>query len=245
MTSPISLKQTEVVVLCGGRGSRLGSLTTQTPKPLLPVGGEPFLLKLLRNLRGEGFERFFLAAHYLAERFEEFLAAHRTELPSVRLIVEPAPLGTGGALRHAAGKVTSPRFLAVNGDSWVDQRMAPVMEDHLRAGRDGTVVAVRAERVDGSAVRKGLLQLGEGREILGFHTPERAGGGWVNAGSYLFERAAVASWPGGPYSLEADWTALWTGKKVGAYCSEGRLLDIGTPPLYGQAEKILGGRTSG
>lgn len=230
---------TEVVILCGGKGTRLKFLATAIPKPLLSVGGEPFLLRLLVRLREEGFRRFILAAQYLPEQFHRFLERYPLQLQGVRLIVEPEPLGTGGALRYAAAEVTSRHFLALNGDSWVDQALAPVVEEHLRTGRQATVLAVRAEHVEGQARQKGLLQLGADREILGFQTPESAHGGWINGGCYVFERAVVLSWPAGSYSLEAEWGSLWAGKKAAAFCSEGRLLDIGTPQTYERAAEVL------
>lgn len=232
-------ESTDVVILCGGKGARLKSLTDATPKPLLPVRGEPFLLRLLFRLRREGFGRFILAAHHLSQKFELFLEENRAALQGVQLLIEPEPLGTGGALRHAVGQVSSPHFLALNGDSWVDQALAPMVAEHVRAGWQTTVLAVRADHVEGKALQKGLLRLGDRREILGFDTPESANGGWVNGGCYLFERSVVASWPLGSYGLEPRWTELLAGKRVGAYCSEGRLLDIGTPEVYGRAAELL------
>lgn len=232
-------ESTDVVILCGGKGTRLKSLTDAIPKPLLPVNGEPFLLRLLLRLRKEGFSRFILAAHYLSQKFELFLEENRARLKGVQVLIEPEPLGTGGALRHAVGQVDSPHFLALNGDSWVDQALAPVVAEHVRTGWQATVLAVRAEHVEGKALQKGLLRLGDQREVLGFDTPESAEGGWVNGGCYLFERSAVAAWPPGSYGLEPRWTELLAGKRVGAYCSEGRLLDIGTPEIYGRAAEVL------
>jgi DNA-binding MarR family transcriptional regulator len=107
----------DVVILCGGRGTRLAPLTSRTPKPLLPVAGEPFLLHLLLRLKEEGFRRFMLAAHYLPEQFEAFVERHRDPFPGLRLVVEPKPLGTGGALRHAADHVESTHFLLL-GSPW-------------------------------------------------------------------------------------------------------------------------------
>ena len=231
----------DVVILCGGRGTRLKELTAATPKPLLPVNGEPFLLKLVTRLQQEGFRRFILAAHYLSPQFERFLKQYRTQLNGTQVVIEPEPLGTGGALRHAVERVTSRHFVGLNGDSWVDQALAPVVSEHLKEGWQGTVLAVRAEQVEGKAVQKGLLQMGDRREVLGFHTPESTAGGWVNGGSYVLERETVASWPGGSYSLETDWMRLWNGRRVGAFCSEGRLLDIGTPPVYERAGAVLEG----
>lgn len=231
----------DVVILCGGRGTRLKSLTENTPKPLLPIAGEPFLLRLLWRLREEGFRRFILAAHYLPDQFQLFLKENQPRIPEVHLVIEPEPLGTGGALRHAVEKVASSHFLALNGDSWVDQALAPVVAEHLKTDWQGTVLAVQAKHVEGKAVRKGLLKLGDQREVLGFYTPESAEEGWINGGCYVFERTMVAGWPAGSYGLESNWADLLRDRRVGAYCSEGRLLDIGTPEMVERAAEILEG----
>lgn len=231
--------ETDVVILCGGRGTRLGRLTEETPKPLLPVAGEPFLFRLMERLQREGFARFVLAAHYRAEQFEEFLARRRGELGHVELVVEPEPLGTGGALRHAAEHVTSPTFVALNGDTWVHQPLVPVLEDHGISGRDFSVVAVHSSRVEGEPLKKGVWRIGPGGQILGFETQESVAEGWVNAGCYVLERGMVSAWPVGSYSFEANLRALLNGHKSGVFCSEGRMLDIGIPSTYDQAPAIL------
>jgi len=229
----------DVVILCGGKGTRLGSLTRQTPKPLLPVGGEPFLLRLLLRLKEEGFRRFTLAAHVLPEQFESFVDKNRGRFPGLRLVVEPKPLGTGGALRHAADHVKSSHFMVLNGDSCVRQPLEPVLNDHLRFAREFTVVAVKADRVEGDQSRKGVWTVGPAGEVLGFETQESVSKGWVNAGCYVLDRSMVISWPVGTYSLEANLLGLLKGRRAGIYCSDGELLDIGTPQTYGAAAEIL------
>ncbi len=236
---PLVPSATDVVILCGGKGTRLGSLTAEMPKPLLEVGGEPFLLRLIDRLRREGFTRIVLAAHYKAEKFEAFLSKHRAELAGVELVVEPEPLGTGGALRTAVDHLNSPAFVVLNGDTWVQQPLAPVLDDHGTCGREFTVVAVHSSRVEGEALKKGVWKIGPRGEVLGFETQESVTAGWVNAGCYVLDRAMVSAWPAGSYSLEANLEGLLKGRKSGVFCSEGRMLDIGMPSTYGQAVSIL------
>ncbi len=240
LRQPLEPSSTDVVVLCGGRGTRLGHLTANTPKPLLPIDGTPFLLRLLLRLQEEGFSRFILAAHYLPDPFRKFLKIHQRYLPGAKLILEPQRLGTGGGLRYAIEQVSSDTFLALNGDSWVQQPLQPVLEEHERLDREFTVVAVRASHVQGQVLKKGVWQLGLDGEIKGFETQDAVKEGWVNAGCYLMSRAMVASWPVGSYSLEANLPLLFKGWRAGVYCSEGRLLDIGTPDNYERASVILG-----
>jgi D-glycero-D-manno-heptose 1,7-bisphosphate phosphatase len=92
----------QAVILCGGRGTRLGALTADMPKPLLPVDGAPFLDLLLFELGRHGLRRILLLAGFAADRIVEFAAA--TPLKdrfglTIEVAVEAAPAGTGGALR--------------------------------------------------------------------------------------------------------------------------------------------------
>ena len=232
----------DVVVLCGGKGTRLGELTAQTPKPLLPVGRYPFLLRLLLQLEREGFARFVLACHYLPDNFRALLSTYGDLFPQVKLVVEPEPLGTGGALRHAAAHVSSSPFIAINGDSWVSQPLEPVLAEHLRLNRSFTVVAVPATNVEGGALNKGVWRVGPKGEVAGFATEELVSQGWVNAGIYILEKSFVLSWPDGSYSLEKNLPTLLNGKEAGVFCSTARLLDIGTPDCYKNASRLLESR---
>ncbi len=235
----MSLQETDVVVLCGGRGTRLGALTADVPKPLLPVRGAPFLLHRLLALRQEGCARFVLAAQYLAEQFRAFARTYADWLPDVTVIEEPEPLGTGGALRHAVGQVRSSLFLVVNGDSWGLQPVAPVVSAHRRTSALFTMVVVRADRVAGGARAKGLVTIGPQDEIVGFSTPSTTGEGWVNAGCYVVNTELVLGWPSGRYELEREFMALVPAGRGRVFRSKGALLDIGTPDCYARAERLM------
>lgn len=227
------------MVLCGGRGTRLGPLTDRVPKPLLLVDGQPFLLRLLLRLQQEGFRRFLLAAHYRADQFDAFRKSQAGLFPHLELSVEPEPLGTGGALRYAADRVNSSTMLVLNGDTLLEQNLAPVLLEHEAARRDFTVVAVQAEKVEGPARQKGVWRVGSAGEILGFDTRETVTQGWVNGGCYLLDRGMVNSWPTGIYRLEANVVKLLAGRTGGVYRSSGRLLDIGLPATYHRAAQLL------
>ena len=230
---------TDVVVLCGGRGSRLGRLSVQTPKPLLPVAGRPFLLHLLCWMKQEGFSRTILSAYYLAEQFQEFIKTYADLVPGMELLVEPEPLGTGGALRYAADAVRSSTFVALNGDSWLPQSLTPVFQEHARTSRRFTAVVVPASQVEGGAVDKGRWRIGPGGTVEGFSTEALTTDGWVNAGLYVIERALACAWPRGAFSLEANLPRLLEGQMAGVFRSAERLLDIGTPACYAMAQRLL------
>lgn len=107
---------TQAAVLCGGRGSRLGHLTADTPKPLLPVGGAPFLDAVLYRLADVGIRRILLLAGFAGEKIVEYA---RSSPLRPEVIVEPRPLGTGGAIGAAADRL-DPEFIVANGDTLLD-----------------------------------------------------------------------------------------------------------------------------
>lgn len=193
----------QCVILCGGLGTRLGDLTADTPKPLLPVCGTPFLDLLLKEAARQGLRRIVLLAGFRGERIEAFVRespvvrAHGLE---VRVVHEPAPAGTGGALHHALEHLDE-RFVLMNGDSWFDmplRDLTAAMEQSPEgasfiavrriadAGRYGTV-AVAGERVTGFAEKRG-----------------EAGPGLINAGIYALRKADVLPALTADCSLERD-----------------------------------------
>src|SRR5438105_58275 len=103
-----------VAVLAGGLGTRLRPAVPDLPKPLAPVRGEPFLARLLRWLKREGIGQVLLLSGHGAEHMEDFRKSWNQEnrSPVVDWIVEPAPLGTGGAVRHALPRLPAEFFLA-------------------------------------------------------------------------------------------------------------------------------------
>ncbi|MBI4223665.1 MAG: NTP transferase domain-containing protein [Deltaproteobacteria bacterium] len=225
----------DVVILCGGRGERLGPLTQKTPKPLLKIGKDPFLVHLLSQFQKDGFERLILAAHYMADQFQTFVKEHAALFPRLKLVVEKEPLGTGGALRHAASHVESPDFIAVNGDVFLSQSLQPVLEHHRRAASLFTMVAVRADKVEGAVANKGGLKMDEAGRLLRFQGHSREDEPWVNGGFYAVNKKRLLRWPEETYSLEKRLLSLMKPDPVNVFQSEASLLDIGTPECLAAA----------
>ena len=238
MTPQSPVAETDAIILCGGRGTRLGDVTAKTPKPLLPVGESPFLLRRLLALRDEGVRRIILSTHVFAEQFDAFQREYADLFPELTIIREPEPLGTGGALRFAASAVRSPLCVAMNGDSWVEQPLAPLLTAHLARGRAFTMTVIRADRVEGDTRQKGLVMLGPHQEILGFSTGT-ATSGWINAGLYVINTALLTQWPRDSYDVERRFLALVPSSERYAFRSDGRLVDIGTPDVYARGETVL------
>jgi dTDP-glucose pyrophosphorylase len=87
-----------VFLMAGGFGTRLAPLTSDCPKPLLPVGGKPILETILESFIAAGFHRFYISVHYLAERIKTHFGDGSSWGVTLRYVEEETPLGTGGAL---------------------------------------------------------------------------------------------------------------------------------------------------
>lgn len=132
------------IVMAGGPGTRLGDLTRNTPKPLLPVGGRPILDHVLGALEAGGVRRIFVSVNYLAGQIEEFIVA-RESAAEIELVHEPERLGTAGALGLLGDRAPREPFLVVNGDVLTRADLNALQDFHVRHGHDGTVGVARYE----------------------------------------------------------------------------------------------------
>ncbi len=229
----------DFIVLCGGKGTRLGNMTQLTPKPLLPIGGSPFLLRLLHQWRQEGFRRFVLAAHHLADQFQEFAARHSADFDRLEVVIEPQPMGTGGGLKHALSHVQSPVCLVANGDSYVSQKLEPMCSAHSARSSDFTLLAIPASHVIGGARQKGRLVVNAREEIGGFSTEDEAVDGWINGGIYVLNPRLASDWPDGFFDLEKK-IFTHSANHIHVFKSSGNLMDIGIPDCYARFDQQLG-----
>jgi MurNAc alpha-1-phosphate uridylyltransferase len=114
-----------ICILAGGLGTRLGQRVRDTPKPLLEVAGEPFLMHQLRLLARHGARRVVMCVGYLGEQIEEMIGSDRFGIRIDYSYDGPTQIGTLGALRRAAPRL-GPRFLVLYGDTYlrIDYRAA-------------------------------------------------------------------------------------------------------------------------
>lgn len=226
----------QCAILLGGLGTRLGALTRAMPKPLLPVAGKPFVDVLVGEALRRGFTDFLLLAGHAAGVVTDYAEALRQRLPAegrVTVSIEPEPLGTGGALRHAGNRLAD-RFLLLNGDTWFDFNWL----DLCRHGSDTPALALRpiptADRYDS-------LEIGAAGEVLRL-VPRGTSDGpaLINGGVYLMHRAAVAGFPE-RFSLENDLLPDLIAKhRLRARVHDGYFIDIGVPDSFADAQTAIG-----
>ena len=229
----------QAAVLCGGLGTRLGALTSALPKPLLPVGGEPFLRRLHFEIARHGIRRVVLLAAYRSDLVEDFLARNGSGLNlDIRLAVEPGRAGTGGALWHARALLDK-EFLLFNGDSWFDINLLDLV---VRASRLPWANAVLTLRELPDASRYGIVET-EGERITRFAArSEGGGGGLVNAGVYYMRRTAIENLAA-VCSLEQDvLPRLAQAGRLAGLRYDGFFIDIGVPESYECAQTAVPAR---
>ena len=232
-------------LLVGGQGTRLRPLTLTTPKPLLPVAGVPFLTHQLTALRRADVEHVVLATSYRAEVFTETFGDGSALGLKITYITEEEPLGTGGAIRHAAGGLTGAAdepIVVLNGDVLSGHDIAGQVEFHVSVDADVTLHLVEVE----DARRYGCVPSDDDGRVTDFlekmdHPLTR----WVNAGAYVFRRSVIDEIPAGRVvSVERETFPglLAAGRDVRAWRESAYWCDVGTPEALVQcsADIVLG-----
>jgi len=224
----------EVLVLCGGQGTRLRSVVGDRPKGLADIAGRAFLDILVDALLAQGFRRLVLCTGYGAEQIEQHFA--RRTGAELLFSVEQKPLGTGGALRHALHLVRADTFAVVNGDSFCRVEYADLFRLHQRTRAAASVVLTPAtERTD-----VGFAEVAADGRVVSFNE-KQARAPLVNAGIYVLARQLIERHPAGAaFSLERELLpqAIRAGTCYG-HIVPGPLVDIGTPERYAAAQVSL------
>lgn len=232
---PAELAMIDVVILCGGLGTRLREAIPDRPKALAPVGGRPFLDILVEDLIRQGFRRFILCVgHLKGQIIDRYKARNDAEF---LFSLESSPLGTGGALRNALPLIRSHPVLVVNGDSYCCVEYRNLLQFHSERSAAATLVLTEPEkRRDG-----GLVRVDETHRILSFAEKSGPPGfrGLISAGIYLLQIDAIglkSLVP--PFSLEHDvFPSLVNSKLCFGFIIAGPLVDIGTPERYRKADE--------
>lgn len=224
----------EAIVLAGGLGTRLKAVVTDTPKPMAPIGGRPFLSILLERLAAQGIGRVVLSVGYKASDIVNYFGKSFAGM-EVDYEIEARPLGTGGAVRASLARCTSDPVLVLNGDTFLELDIATLNE--LWTLHHAPVIVAR-DIADTS--RYGKLVTRDSR-VVGFEEKSTGGPGLINAGVYLFPRALAERFPDAVnFALERDFLAHEVRcQEFRLFVSNGYFIDIGVPEDYARAQHEL------
>jgi D-glycero-D-manno-heptose 1,7-bisphosphate phosphatase len=223
----------QALILAGGRGSRLGSLTQAMPKPMLPVAGKPFIEYLIYNLRRFGINRIVLSVGYLHSIIESRFQDGRKLGVSIDYSIETVPLGTGGGVRNALNLLDD-TFLVLNGDTLFD---CNYLDLAVMLSPD-TLAAIALRRVQ-NVFRYGSVCVG-GDRVLQFVEKGNSGPGLINAGVYALTRNVLFDLPEGCSSIEKDLFPLLAARnRLAARIYTGFFIDIGLPETLAEANRAI------
>lgn len=214
-----------MIIMAGGRGTRLRPHTQNCPKPLLKVSGKPMLEHIIEHAREDGFVRFVITLHYLGQMIEDYFKDGSDWGVTIEYLHEPVPLGTAGAIGLLEARPDE-AFIVTNGDILTDIRYRELLEFHVRHGATATM----AVRLHEWQQPFGVVQT-RGVDIVGFEEKPIILS-HVNAGIYalspsalnLFERGEACDMPTLFERLRAS------GARTIVYPMHEPWMDVGRPP---------------
>jgi NDP-sugar pyrophosphorylase family protein len=230
----------QAVILAGGLGTRLGSITEQMPKPMVLIGGRPYLEYQLRLLAQQSIADIVLLTGYLGEQIEEYFGDGSGMGLRIRYSPEEKPLGTGGALRLAR-ELLADSFLVIYGDSLLPIDYRAVVAELDQAQAEGVVV-IYSNRFGDTSVPHNI-ELAKDGTVARYqkNAPDRDGLEYVDAGVLALRCSVVDLIPLGQVcSLEQDIFPQLIGRRVlKGYPTRQRFYDIGTPERLAVFESYL------
>jgi NDP-sugar pyrophosphorylase family protein len=226
----------KAILLAGGKGTRLRPLTLHTPKPVVPIFDRAFLhyqIDLLRQV--PEIDEVILSLNYQPRRIEEVFGDGTGTGVRIRYVVEPAPLGTGGAIRYAAQGVTD-TLVVFNGDVMTGVDVKAVVKMHRDRKAKATIVLTPVDNPSAY----GLVETdGDDRvrRFLEKPNPDEITCDTINAGIYVLEPDTFDRIPKDvSYSIERAYfpSLIERNETFLAYVDRGYWIDIGTPEKYVQ-----------
>ena len=235
----------KAILLAGGKGSRLRPLTIHTPKPIVPIFNRPFLhyqIDLLKQV--PEIDEVILSLNYQPRRIEEMFGDGADLGIKIRYVVEPAPLGTGGAVKYAGDNLTE-SVVVFNGDVLTEIDLGAVIRLHRERRAKATIVLTPVD----NPTAYGLVETdadGNIRRFLEKPKPEEITTNNINAGIYILEPDTFDRIPSDvAWSIERSYfpSLIERNETFVAYIYNGYWIDIGTPEKYTQVHRdIMDGR---
>jgi glucose-1-phosphate cytidylyltransferase len=170
-----------VLILCGGRGTRLQEHTREIPKPLVEIGGLPILWHVMEIYGCQGIRRFVLCLGYKGEMIEQFVGGRDwppgTEIHCVATGLDTQ---TGGRIKRAAPYLGGGSFYATYADGVADIDLARLSAHHSAQARLATMTVVQPQ------LNFGVAEIAEDGRVCGFVEKPRSQH-WINGGFFCFE----------------------------------------------------------
>lgn len=226
----------QALILAGGQGKRIRSLTDKIPKPLLPVRGFPFLALLINFLKSQGIKEFILAVGYKGEMIENYFGTGLKFKTKIVYSKEESPLDTGGPIKKAENLIKDKDILILNGDSFINLDLQKMLRFHKKMKKPVTIAVTKIK----DSSRSGQLMIDKSSIITRFEEKGRQKKeGFINAGVYIFQKRILKDFPKDEkISLEKNIFPELAGK-IAAFKVKDYFIDIGTKKDYQKFQKDI------
>lgn len=238
----------KAVIMAGGKGTRLRPLTSNQPKPMIPIANKPCMEHIVNLLKRHGFEDILVTVGFMPEAIQDYFGDGSDWEVNIEYSVEDEPMGTAGSVKLAEDRL-SERFVVVSGDALTDADLAKAVAFHEDRGAEATLVL---QEVDDPSEFGIVVVDDEGRveRFLEKPDPEEVFSYTANTGIYVLEPSVLEDMPAGeeydfaddlfPKLLDAD-------RPVYGYVTEKPYWeDIGNIGQYMDAQKaVLNGEVRG
>ncbi len=184
----------DVVILCGGKGTRSYPFTEYFPKVMMPVNGTPILVHLMRIYAEQGFRRFVLAAGHRKEMLFDYFSGRFSEW-DIQIVDTGEDADTADRVQRCTRYVGS-TFFATYGDGLGDIDLHGLARFHQASGGAATLTSVPLRS------QYGLVVFDSASQVQRFEEKPMIRDSWINAGFFVFEKSAFQDWQG--HNLERD-----------------------------------------
>ncbi|MBF8746091.1 nucleotidyltransferase family protein [Pseudomonas putida] len=221
----------KAMILAAGKGERMRPLTLHTPKPLLPVAGQPLIEYHLRALAAAGFTEVVINHAWLGQQIEDHLGDGSRFGLSIRYSPEGEPLETGGGIFKALPLLGEAPFLLVNGDVWTDYDLG-----RLRAPLQGLAHLVLVDNPGHHG--RGDFRLQGAQVVDGDDAP----GTLTFSGLSVLHPALFEGCRPGAFKLAPLLRQAMAAGQVSGEHYQGRWVDVGTQERLAEVERLIGER---
>ena len=227
----------KAIVLAGGLGTRLASVTNDIPKPMAPIRSRPFLEYLLDDLVEQDIKKVVLAVSYRWEKIREHFGSVYRGM-DLDYSVEEEPLGTGGAIRLALGKLSDDEVVVLNGDTRFRVDLKEMEKIHRNAGVQLTIALKQVA----DSGRFGRVEVSADGVVTSFLEKSTGGPGWINGGIYMLNSSLFRDFPmPEKFSFEQDLVEPNIDRiQPRAFQSDAYFIDMGIPEDYDRAQREIG-----
>lgn len=226
----------EAIILAGGLGTRLRSAVPELPKCMAPVDGRPFLSYVVNYYRQQGISKFIFSLGYRHEAVTSWLKENYPDL-TMEFSIEREPLGTGGAVQLAMGKVKEQDVLILNGDTFFEVSLEELKKVHQQNSSACSICLKPMQDFN----RYGIVETDDDGRIMDFKEKQQYAEGLINGGVYLLnsprfrqqQRPVV-------FSFEKDYLERsYYAMPMYGVVQKGYFIDIGIPEDYTRAQAEL------